>query len=271
MKKKIYPSLLFLLGLSNLCYSQVGINTTHPLATLDIVGNPTNSNVIDGLLIPKISGDQLKAKDSVYTLNQNGTLVYVTDAVSAASPKTINVTSAGYYYYDAPNNVWTRNFMGDSGSNGTVLYAARQGNWSLISLGISGTNWEKTTLTGTDTMAGTSSLLNLGVYSAPKSGIYEVDFEIQLQDGVDLSILSGKMLGIFKNNNVLVDSKVFEAVRVSILFISTAIPVTSTTLRTFVKLNAGETITFAIETGGADLTVLGDHKESASVFKVSDF
>ncbi|MNU12745.1 hypothetical protein D3C71_07760 [compost metagenome] len=37
-------------------------------------------------------------------------MVYVSEALAAAntSPKTVNVTSVGYYYYDAPNNVWVK-------------------------------------------------------------------------------------------------------------------------------------------------------------------
>lgn len=41
MKSKIYPSFIFLafLLVSSLSFSQVGINTTNPLSTLDINGN----------------------------------------------------------------------------------------------------------------------------------------------------------------------------------------------------------------------------------------
>ncbi|WP_298956496.1 hypothetical protein [uncultured Nonlabens sp.] len=83
--------------------AQVGINTTTPATSLDIVGNPTITSDADGLLIPRITGDQLRAK-TAYGADQVGTLVYVTLPDSAPSGQTINVNIPGYYYFDG--TVW---------------------------------------------------------------------------------------------------------------------------------------------------------------------
>lgn len=266
MKKQLFLVCSICL-VSSLC-AQVGIGTDNPSATLDIVGNPTVITAIDGLLPPRLTGDQLKAKDAIYGNNQNGTIVYVTAAVGTSTTKTNNVTTPGYYYYDASNNAWT---TFNSGGTGTTLYASRNGAWSLATLGITGTNWNKISLTSTDTKTGVASLLNNGVYTAPKTGLYAVTYEVQLEGGVDLGLLGGKKLGILKNGSTLFEQKIFDAVRVSLLGVTLAsVPVTSTTLQTMIQMNAGETITFAVETGGVNLTLLTDSKVAVSVYKVSE-
>ena len=100
---------------------KVGINTPSPNATLDVTGNPTDTNAADGILAPRLTGNELKAKDALYDTPQIGTLVYATAAANPTTTKTINVTSEGYYYFDS-NKVWVKI------PNGTV----NNGNfWSL--------------------------------------------------------------------------------------------------------------------------------------------
>lgn len=81
-------------------YGQVGINTNTPVSTLDILGNPSSSTVVDGLLAPRISLTALIAKDNLYTTNLAGTIVYVNDISNSVSTKTTNITSEGYYIFD---------------------------------------------------------------------------------------------------------------------------------------------------------------------------
>ena len=45
--------------------AQVGINTTEPKATLDITGSATNLTKIDGVIPPRLTGDELKAKEDI--------------------------------------------------------------------------------------------------------------------------------------------------------------------------------------------------------------
>ncbi len=87
-------------------FCQVGINTTAPMATLDVVGNPGNSSEIDGIIIPRISGDQLVSKDPLYGQNQVGVIVYVTSLPTSLSQKTNNVDDIGYYYFDG--TIWMK-------------------------------------------------------------------------------------------------------------------------------------------------------------------
>lgn len=96
MKNKLF--ILALLSASSLTFAQVGINTGSPQATLDVTGMPATKNMLDGIIAPRLTGDQLRAKN--YTPAQTGAIVYVTVADSAPAGQTENVTSAGYYYFD---------------------------------------------------------------------------------------------------------------------------------------------------------------------------
>jgi hypothetical protein len=86
----------------------VGIRTVTPLATLDINGVPASATAIDGVIAPRLTGDQLFAKGSIYGAAQTGTILYVTAAASPANQTSIttNVSVPGYYYFDGV--VWQR-------------------------------------------------------------------------------------------------------------------------------------------------------------------
>ncbi|PWN58400.1 hypothetical protein [Chryseobacterium viscerum] len=103
MGKKI--STIFVL-ISTISFAQVGINTDAPKATLDIMGTPADLTKIDGIIAPRISGNSLSSKDSLYNAEQTGTIVYVTSGVALPTAKTINVTAEGYYYFDG--GVWVK-------------------------------------------------------------------------------------------------------------------------------------------------------------------
>ena len=93
-------------------YSQVGINTASPKATLDVLGKPTLATAVDGVIAPRLTGDQLKAKDAVYLADQTGALVYITQAVTTASVKTAKIDKPGYYMFNG--ETWKFAFGGDN-------------------------------------------------------------------------------------------------------------------------------------------------------------
>lgn len=108
-------NLIFILVVSIIkCYSQVGIATSNPKATLDIVGKPTVITEIDGVLPPRISRSELINK-SIYGTEQTGTLIYVTDLSGTTNAITANITEVRYYYFDGL--VWqklvNKNVIGD--------------------------------------------------------------------------------------------------------------------------------------------------------------
>ncbi|GEN73903.1 hypothetical protein [Chryseobacterium lathyri] len=110
MLRKLFPALLLVGSFS---FAQVGVNTDLPNATLDVAGNPTDTSKFDGIIAPRITGDQLNLK--TYTPLQTGALVYVTTA-GALSGQTADVSSAGYYYFNGDLNKWVKLNTGISAS-----------------------------------------------------------------------------------------------------------------------------------------------------------
>lgn len=97
----------------NFAHAQIGVGTDVPQATLDIKGKPGDKESIDGVIAPRVTGNQLREKNNVYTTAQNGAIVYVTEADSAPAGKTVKVTSPGYFYYSHPEGqnvtgIWER-------------------------------------------------------------------------------------------------------------------------------------------------------------------
>ena len=107
MKKnttKIFIAAVFL-TISGTAFAQegrVGINTSTPAATLDVVASPSIPTRIDGFIAPRLKGSELKVKNSLYGTDQDAAIVYVTEALALGDTddKTTNVTSIGYYYFD---------------------------------------------------------------------------------------------------------------------------------------------------------------------------
>jgi uncharacterized protein (TIGR02145 family) len=83
--------------------AQTGIGNTAPKATLDVTGTPATATTADGIIAPRLTGDQLAAK-TAYGADQTAAQVYVTAAATTPAGATINVTAPGYYHFDGA--VW---------------------------------------------------------------------------------------------------------------------------------------------------------------------
>ncbi|PQA94966.1 hypothetical protein SAMN05421796_101761 [Chryseobacterium piscicola] len=104
--------------------AQVGINTTFPKATLDVMVNTNDTSKADGIIAPRVKGSDLKLKDALYNAEQKGTIVFVTEPlfISETSFKTTNITESGYYYFDGL--IW-KSFEDD-----TLENVVKRGNYS---------------------------------------------------------------------------------------------------------------------------------------------
>jgi hypothetical protein len=110
LMKKIFTLCCSLLSMISM--AQVGIGTTDPKATLDIQGSPAQNNITDGIIAPRITGNQLQAK--TYTTEHVGALLYVTEIPTAASGQVAEINTPGYYYFDG--STWKQsgnNIFGD--------------------------------------------------------------------------------------------------------------------------------------------------------------
>ena len=113
--KKITTAALFLM-LTGTAFAQegrVGINTTDPKTTFDVNGKIDGSGNllttdITGMQAPRLTRAELTAKgDVLYGADQKGALVYITDVTAGdALTQRINITAAGYYYFDGA--VWQK-------------------------------------------------------------------------------------------------------------------------------------------------------------------
>lgn len=99
---------LFALGVFSLpssLFSQVGINTTTPAATLDVISkNATGTTTnVDGLLIPRV--DRQRAQ-SMTTISPS-TLIYVNNiATGTQTGNAVNINSVGIYMFNG--SIWEK-------------------------------------------------------------------------------------------------------------------------------------------------------------------
>lgn len=102
--------------ISTFLYSQVGINTQTPRATMEVAARNNNGTTPEGLIPPRLTGNQIQSADLQYGTEQTGAVIYATAAITATSPKTININAPGYYYFDG--SMWQklgRTYTADNG------------------------------------------------------------------------------------------------------------------------------------------------------------
>jgi hypothetical protein len=102
MKRILLCAALFAASFTTV--AQVGVGNTDPKATLDVTGDAADAASLDGIIAPRLTGAELRAK--TYTADQLGAIVYATAADTAPAGQTVNVTEAGYYSFDGTE--WVR-------------------------------------------------------------------------------------------------------------------------------------------------------------------
>ncbi len=176
MKKLLLP--VIIIATSMKIHAQVGVNTSTPAATLDVVGKPGEQTVPDGFIAPRLTRAQIIAK-TIYSSNQQGAIVYVTDASGTTNAATAKVTGAGYYYFDGtvwqaiggtpvvPTEPW--NIQGSNTAataNGQNIY--QNGNVALGSLATDPARTEKLYVKG-------STMLDAQNFAGTRAGILNMN------------------------------------------------------------------------------------------------
>ncbi|PKF72283.1 hypothetical protein [Chryseobacterium sp. PMSZPI] len=103
MKKNVI--LLTAVMLSGFAFSQVGVNTPSPKASLDITAkNPKGTTTSpEGLLIPRVDRQRAQSMTGVV----NSTLIYVDNVTTGSrTGNALNIDAVGYYYYNG--TVWAK-------------------------------------------------------------------------------------------------------------------------------------------------------------------
>ncbi|MEG0927226.1 hypothetical protein [Chryseobacterium sp.] len=125
-----------------LCYffaqSQIGINTPNPRATLDIAAKTSDGSSPEGVIFPKLTGDEIKSADVHYGADQVGAIIFATSGVSSSEygSKTENINIPGYYYFDGAKwikmeqNSW--NIEGNNGTDSNVHFIGTTDDQDLI-------------------------------------------------------------------------------------------------------------------------------------------
>jgi hypothetical protein len=160
-------------------FSQVGVNTNTPQTTLDITAIAIDGSTAEGIMAPRLTGDQIKGKDARYTAAQTGAMVYATEAViGVPAGKTVNITTKGYYFFDgvlwqkiARSSVIFTASLG-TGSGGTTNATIAEDAFNTVPLpavtsNVGGGIWNATDNT----------------YRVPASGTYIIKSSIRLVDG----------------------------------------------------------------------------------------
>ncbi|MBB6369489.1 hypothetical protein [Chryseobacterium shigense] len=126
------PALLFF---AQSAFGQVGVSTPDPKATLDVAAVPADLTKTDGIIAPRLTADQVKAKDNIYGAAQTGSIVYVTQALTTVLPtgaKSANLTAPGYYYFDG--TIWqvlntSVGIWNQKGTTNTVAHTSAENVW----------------------------------------------------------------------------------------------------------------------------------------------
>ncbi|MGU3376828.1 hypothetical protein [Chryseobacterium sp. M5A1_1a] len=235
MKTKIYSLILACAAFP--LFSQVGINTASPTATLDVNGNlrvrvtPAASTV---------TGYQILAQDNATT------------EVFAMDPQMIIAASRV----------------------DTSIYSAKKtASLSLLSLGLFPTGFRSVNFLQAERTIGSGALFSDSdnTYVIPSTGVYAISFSFRLGTGLQASLLANNPgVGILRTRSgvaTVIDSRPFSGASLILLDLT----ISDTTLNGIYSLQAGDKLTFGL-TGSSAITagLLTSSISSFYIYKISN-
>ena len=230
MKTKIYSVLLACAALP--LFSQVGINTSTPTATLDVNGT---LKVRDTPAATVVTGYQILAQDN---------------------------TTAEVYKMDP------QLLIAASSVNPTIYAAKKVSSLSVLNVNVFPGGFKALNFVASDRTIGSAALFtdNDGSYTIPTTGVYAIGFAFKYSTGVIASLLSDGGIGIARTRSgvsTIIDSRMFSG----ILTLSVA----DTSISSIYSFQAGDKVNFGtIETGLLSLGALSSSIASFYIYKVSN-
>lgn len=176
LKNFIFPLIISLIVTT--AVAQVGVNTVVPSATLDVQSTTINATTPEGIIAPRLTGDQIRTKDAVFLAAQTGAIVYATAAVTGtASVKTVNIVAPGYYFFNG--TLWEKMTVP------RVVFIASLGNGSggavNATIPANGFNTIPLPSVTTDVGGGIWNPTN-NTYQVPVSGTYLIKSSLRIRD-----------------------------------------------------------------------------------------
>ncbi|GEN70074.1 MULTISPECIES: hypothetical protein [Chryseobacterium] len=239
MKTKIYNLLFALIAIP--AFSQVGINTANPSATLDVNGT---LKVRDTQMIPALPG---------YTIMvvNDGTF-----QVAKVDPQII---------IDAATTA--------SGTNASVYAAKKTTGISLLSLGLFPSGFRAVNFLATERSIGNAALFSDtdNTYTIPSAGIYAIGFTFKYGTGLQASLLANSPgVGILRTRAgvaTIIDNRPFSGANLILL----SLTISETSLNSIYTFQAGDKINFGLTGSTAlDVSLLGASVASFYIYKVSN-
>lgn len=235
MKKKFYSLLLACAAFP--LFSQVGINTATPAATLDVNGTLIVRDTPQATALP---GYQLLAS------NQGSDQVFVMDPQLIISAANVNPS----------------------------MYAAKKtAGISLLSLGLFPSGFRAVNFLAAERTLGSASLFNDtdNSYVIPSTGVYAVGFTFRYGTGLQASLLANNPgVGIVRTRAgvaTTIDSRPFSGANLLVL----SLTISESSLNSLYSFQAGDKVSFGLVGSTAlDVGLLGSSVASFYIYKISD-
>jgi hypothetical protein len=245
MKTKICSAILCIIF--NFVFSQIGINTSDPQATLDVNGT---MKLRSTPVAPALPGYQILAVN----LNTSGDF-----QVAQVNPQLI-IDSA-------------INTMNTTNVNASVYAAKKTTGINLLTVGVFPSGFRPVNFLQAERSLGTASLFSDTdhTYTVPTNGVYAIGFSFRYGTGLQAALLSNSPgVGILRTRAgvaTIIDSRTFSGANLIVL----SLTISEATVNSLYTLQAGDKIAFGL-TGSSllDAGLLGSSTGSFYIYKVSN-
>ncbi|ASE60452.1 hypothetical protein EGY07_13405 [Chryseobacterium indologenes] len=235
MKTKIYSLLLAFASFP--VFSQVGINTSTPAATLDVNGTLIVRDTPQATALP---GFQLLAS------NLGNDEVFIMD------PQIV---------------------IAASNTNTSVFAAKKTTGISLLSLGLFPSGFRAVNFLAAERTIGSASLFSDtdNTYTIPSTGVYAIGFSFRYGTGLQASLLANNPgVGIVRTRAgvaTIIDSRPFSGANLVLL----SLTISDSSLSSVYSFQAGDKISFGLTGSTAlDVGLLGSSTSSFYIYKISN-